>query len=107
MGAYFAKQPNGLYCRFSTIVDTITHYNLTKEDVIEYYMEKAKEDAEYMLEHRLYDFERIKTDFVPNNNTVEEFDQLVKDMGDSEGLGPDLIESWKEWEKEMEEDENE
>lgn len=103
MGAYFAKQPNGLYCRFSTVVDTITHCNMTKEDVIEYYMEKAKEDAEYMLEHRLYDFERIKTDFVPNNNTVEEFDQLLKDMGDSDGLGSDIIELWKE----VEEDENE
>ena len=29
MGAFISKQPNGLYCRFSTIVDTITHYNMT------------------------------------------------------------------------------
>lgn len=31
MGSFIAQQPNGLYCRFSTIVDTVTHYNMTKD----------------------------------------------------------------------------
>lgn len=35
MGSFIAQQPNGLYCRFSTIVDTVTHYNMTKDDYIE------------------------------------------------------------------------
>lgn len=34
MGAFIARQPNGLLCRFSTIVDTITHYNMSEEDYI-------------------------------------------------------------------------
>ena len=36
MGAFIAKQPNGKYCRFSTIVDCPTHINMTKEDYINY-----------------------------------------------------------------------
>lgn len=32
MGAFIAKQPNGLYCRYGEIVDNITHHNMTEED---------------------------------------------------------------------------
>lgn len=35
MGAFIAKQPNGLYCRYSSIVDNITHHNMTEEEYIE------------------------------------------------------------------------
>ena len=31
MAGFIVKQPNGLYCRFSTVVDCPTHYNITKE----------------------------------------------------------------------------
>lgn len=31
--SYIARQPNGLLCRFSTVVDAPTHYNLTEDDV--------------------------------------------------------------------------
>ena len=86
MGTYFAKQPNGLYCRFSSVVDSITHYNLTKEDVINYFVEKAKEEADYMLEHRLHTFEEVVDDCMPFNNTIEEIDQYVKEMGQEGGL---------------------
>ena len=50
MGAFISKQPNGLYCRFSTIVDTITHYNMTESDYIEFcidrYGKNGRADAE-------------------------------------------------------------
>lgn len=31
MSSYIVKQPNGLYARFSTTVDTVTHVNMTRE----------------------------------------------------------------------------
>lgn len=36
MGAFVAKQPNGLYCRFSSVVGTITDYNMTEKDYKNY-----------------------------------------------------------------------
>lgn len=33
MGAYFVKQPNGLYARFSTVVDNFTHFHLDADGV--------------------------------------------------------------------------
>lgn len=50
MGAFIARQPNGLLCRWSSIVDNITHYNMTEEDYIEYCAEKAREQARFELE---------------------------------------------------------
>ena len=40
MGAYIAKQPNGLFCRFSSVVDSVTHWNMTEEDYINFHKER-------------------------------------------------------------------
>lgn len=43
MGSFVCKQPNGKYCRFSTVVDTVTDYDMTEEDYVELCKEKAEE----------------------------------------------------------------
>ncbi len=80
MGSFIVKQPNGLYCRFSTFVDCPTHINMTKEDYINYCMEEAKKEAIEVLEKYLYDFDEIKRYFVPNNMTRKEFKECLKKM---------------------------
>lgn len=42
MAGIIAKQPNGLYCRISTIIDAPTHSNMTKQDYIDMCVERAK-----------------------------------------------------------------
>ena len=86
MGAFICKQPNGKYCRFSTIVDCITHYNMTEEDFINYYIERAKEEAKYYLESYLKPYEMLDECFVPNNMTEEEFEKIKKEMEDPNGV---------------------
>lgn len=80
MGAFIAKQPNGLYCRFSTVVDTVTNWNMTEEDYINMRAEKAAEEArkeaKKALEKYLEPFDKVKDYFFPANNTIEEFSQL-------------------------------
>lgn len=44
MGAYIARQPNGLLCRFSSSVDAVTHYNYSEEEYIELCAERAREE---------------------------------------------------------------
>lgn len=89
--AYIAKQPNGLYCRFSSVVDTVTSYNMTEEDYVEYCAEKARKEALETLKNDLVPFERIKKDFFPINHTIEEFNEILKEMGDENGLGEERI----------------
>lgn len=88
MGAFIARQPNGLLCRFSTMVDTLTHVNLTDEEYIEMCAEKARREAREVLKSYLQPFELVKKSFVPRENTVEEFNKLLIAMGDTEQLDP-------------------
>jgi|SaaInlStandDraft_4_1057021.scaffolds.fasta_scaffold18643_3 hypothetical protein len=34
MGSRIMKQPNGKFCRWSSIVDSFTHYNYTREELL-------------------------------------------------------------------------
>lgn len=79
MGAFIAKQPNGLYCRFSTIVDTLTHHNMTEDDYIEMCAEKARQEAKDVLESFLRPFEWVENGFVANNMTMEEFKEILEE----------------------------
>lgn len=49
MAGIIAKQPNGLYCRISTIIDAPTHSNMTKQDYIDLCVERAKKKLKVYL----------------------------------------------------------
>lgn len=82
MGAFIAKQPNGLYCRFSSIVDCPTHWNMTREDYLNNYTGtvRSRDEGEDILNNYLKPFSEAIERFVPNNMTQKEFDSLVKEM---------------------------
>lgn len=79
MSAFISKQPNGLYCRFSSIVDCPTDWNMTEEDYVELCKQRAEEEARDTLKNRLKPFEWVKEYYCPNNMTEEEFEQFLKD----------------------------
>ncbi len=80
MGAFITRQPNGLLCRFSTVVDCITDYNMTEEEYIEMVAEKAREEARHTIKYHLKPFEWIDEYFHPGNMTQEEFDSIKEEM---------------------------
>lgn len=94
MGAFIARQPNGKLCRFSTIVDTVTHYNMTEEDYIELCAERAREEARRNLTQEaswfIRSFEDVKAYFRPGNDTPEQFLAYLREMGDNETQLEDL-----------------
>ncbi|EPY2283482.1 hypothetical protein ACTQ4P_05505 [Clostridium sporogenes] len=84
MGSFIAKQPNGLYCRFSTVVGCPTHYNMTQEEYINNITGtvKDKENGEDTLRNFLRPFSEVKDRFKPINMTEEEFYKLVKTISE-------------------------
>lgn len=80
MGAFIVQQPNGLYCRFSTVVDCPTDWNMTREDYRELKAENARQDADFTLDHYLRPFEWLREYFKPMNMTEEEFENCLKAM---------------------------
>lgn len=79
MGSFISKQPNGLYCRFSSVVDCSTHWNMTEEDYIEYRAEEAREEAKRTLQNHLKPFEWVIEHFYPGNMTKKEFKEFLID----------------------------
>ena len=77
---FISKQPNGLYCRFSTVVDCPTDWNMTEEDYIELCKQKAEKEVRDVLKNHLCSFEMVKERFINNNMTDEEFEQFLKDV---------------------------
>lgn len=84
MAAFIAKQPNGLYCRFSHVVGCPTHWNLTAEDYIELCKQEAEEFAKNVLEHSVVPFDRVKESTAFYEMTEEQFQQFLKEVGDSD-----------------------
>lgn len=80
--SFLVQQPNGLYCRFSTILDCPTDWNMTREDYINLCIEKAKEEANEVLDKHLRPFDEMSEAFVSNNMTEKEFNRLVKLMAE-------------------------
>ena len=77
---FISKQLNGLYCRFSTVIDNLTDWNMTKKEYVQMCMEKAKQEALDTLENHLQPFEMVNERFVPNNMTRKEFNNIMKDI---------------------------
>lgn len=109
MAGFISLQPNGLYCRFSTIVDTVTHSDMTEKDYVNvimkrgYNKEYAKKEAREVIENYLQPFNEVLKHFRPINATVEEFTKWVKSVGYKENDLDDWIENWNLRKMEMEE----
>lgn len=86
MASFISQQPNGLFCRFSTIVDTVTNINMTKEDYIDLCKRKfgdakGEQEALDVLSNYLRPFQWVLDRYTPLNDTVEEFVQRLEEMG--------------------------
>lgn len=82
MSRLICKQPNGLYCIFSTVVDCVIEYNMTEAEYIEECAEQAREQARERLERGLTPFEQMKNYFRPNNMSEQEFKEILVKMGE-------------------------
>ncbi|MBO5970095.1 MAG: hypothetical protein J6S14_16575 [Clostridia bacterium] len=101
MGAFVAQQPNGLYCRFSSVVDTVTHWNMTFDEYVEQVQmkrygrshEEAVVEAHDIINNYIQPFQEIINRFRPINDTVEEFNGILSEMGSEVQLNKEDYES--------------
>ncbi|MGH2319379.1 hypothetical protein ACRC6Q_16690 [Planococcus sp. SE5232] len=84
MGGFIAKQPNGLYCRFSTVVDCPTHWNFTREDYLNNCTGTVNSfrDGKDILERHLRPFSEVIEYFAPENMSQKEFDNMLLDVNE-------------------------
>lgn len=92
MAGFIAQQPNGLYCRFSTIVDCPTHINMTKEDYLNNVTGTVanREQGKEILERHLQPFQEVIDRYIPNNMTERAFEVLLRKVYDDNQNGYEI-----------------
>lgn len=92
---FIVQQPNGRYCRFSTVVDCPVIINMTREDYINYLMESnnwvrpdAVQEANEILTHYVRPFSWLDSYFVDNNMTMDEYKRYKRIMAEEPTEGP-------------------
>ncbi len=95
MGAFIAQQPNKLYCRFSTVVDCPTHWNMTGQDYIDMCIKEAVKNAEKeakeVLKNYLQPFSDVVESFQPNNMTQKEFDKFLEEANTMGRMSGEMV----------------
>lgn len=110
MSAFWAKQPNGKYCRFSTVIDCITDYDCTKKDMLKIIIQKTKEKFERDFEQGCYSypFDNVIERFMTCNMPIDKMDKICRQIEASEYDICEMVKRVKQIEKEIaEEDEAE
>lgn len=80
MGRQIIKQPNGKYCIFSSIVDSITHYHMEEQDIINEWVEESKKEIEKKVKGIISELNEGKKPYYQFTKTYEEMLQTIKEI---------------------------
>lgn len=82
MGRQIIKQPNGKYCVYSSIVDNVTIYNATPNDIIEEWATEARIDIERKVTEIIAQLEKGDS---PYNQFTQSFDEMLNTIKETHG----------------------
>ena len=74
MSRQIIKQPNGKYCIFSSIVDNVTHYDMSVDDIIE---EWANESKNKIIEDVKNTVAKLENNEQPYYQFTKSFDDML------------------------------
>lgn len=78
MAHQIVKQPNGMYCIFSTVVDSVIVYNATEEQLINYYIEKEKKEITERVAKVIKQIEAGEKPYAQFTMTFDEMMETIK-----------------------------
>jgi hypothetical protein len=74
------KQPNGKYCLFSNIVDSITHYDMSEEEIVEVYVEEVREEYKRKVKNVINQLEKEEKPYHQFTMTFDECIETIKEV---------------------------
>lgn len=80
MGKQIIKQPNGQYCIFSSVVDNVTMYNLTKDEIIEEWVNEAKNDIVERVNGIVSKLENNEQPYFQFTKSFDEMLETIKEI---------------------------
>lgn len=86
MGQQIIKQPNGKYCLFSSVVDSVTYYNMSAEEIVDVWTEDARKEYERKVKEITEQLEVGGKPYYQFTKTYEECIETIKEVhGEAEG----------------------
>jgi hypothetical protein len=82
MGWQIIKQPNGKYCIFSSVVDNVTYYNCTKEQIIDIHI---KQEADSIRKRVSLIIDELEDGEKPYNEFTKTFEEMLLTIEDIHG----------------------
>lgn len=82
MARQIIKQPNGKYCIFSTIVDNVTHYDMSVDDIIEEWVSEYKTEITKTVKNIVDKLERGEK---PYHQSTQSYDEMLDSIQDIHG----------------------
>ncbi|EAD6699334.1 hypothetical protein YV62_13660 [Listeria monocytogenes] len=107
MPGLIAKQPNGLYCRISTVVEAPTHHDMTKEELEDLLITQKSLDINLVTLDDWLAFYEVDFNVAikqlgsgSGNLTFEEAREWLKEVGyqHADVFMEKIAYSWDEWE---------
>jgi hypothetical protein len=87
MGRQIIKQPNGKFCIFSSIVDSITYYNMEEKDIADLWVNEERENIEKRVKENI---EKLNNGTKPYGHFTKSYSEvlaLIKEvLGEKEAL---------------------
>jgi len=80
MGRQIIKQPNGKYCIFSSIVDSVTHYDMTVEEIIEDWANEAKNKIVEDVKNIIAKLENGEQPYYQFTKSYDKMLELIKEI---------------------------
>ena len=84
MGQQIIKQPDGKYALFSSVVNSFVMVDATREEMIGYFGNKAKKEAESVTAKVIVDLEAGKRPYYQFTMSWEEASKKQKENGNNE-----------------------
>ncbi len=74
------KQPNGKFCIFSSVVDSITHYNMNENDIIEELVAESRKEIEEQVKKVISALNNNTKPYYQFTMSYDEMLELVKQI---------------------------
>jgi hypothetical protein len=80
MGRQIIKQPNGKFCIFSSIVDSVIFYHMEEQDIINEWVEESRKEIEKKVKEIIADLNEGKKPYYQFTKTYDEMLQTIKEI---------------------------
>ncbi len=82
MGKQIIKQPNGKYCIFNSVVDNVTHYDMSVNDIIEDWVNDAKIEISEKVKNIV---SKLENGQKPYYQFTQSYEDMLKSIAEIHG----------------------